>query len=55
MPTRARCTRTPESARVLAAIILNRPAVEGTGPWREAIAGGRRTVSIQTATPTGGP
>jgi hypothetical protein len=34
-------------ARVLAAMILGRPQVTGEGPWQEAIAGGRRTVSVK--------
>ena len=34
-------------ARLLAALLLNRgPEPEGDGPWRCAIAGGRRTVHL---------
>ena len=36
-------------ARSLAAIILGRPQVIGDGPWREAVAGGRRTVRVEHA------
>lgn len=34
-------------ARTLAAIIRGRAQLTGAGPWREAIPGGQRTVSVQ--------
>jgi len=38
---------TVADARALAAIILGRSLVVGDGPWQEAIAGGRRTVTVE--------
>jgi hypothetical protein len=41
-------------ARELAGLLLNRhEAVDGPGPWRCAVAGGRRTVTLEQA--EGGP